>query len=122
MKFTDKILEQIVPQQLMQLAEDYDYQSVGHLEDFYNKNRHIERSVLNAVLLVALQSKDGFIPNKVYLDKTLKTWQKRNYMTARKSATRLNELSAWKNKDETGKTKKPEWLDEYMKEIELMDN
>lgn len=97
--------------------------ALNTINEFLTQN-DIENGVLNVLLIFVLKNKEGILPHVNYLNKVWDAWYKDGVRTT-KDAIRHREYieSSFNNKFKTNKetVKKPDWLDEYINELEEME-
>lgn len=95
-----------------------------YVDKFYSRNNGVEYGVLNAILITTIQftSENGNLFNEVYLRRTLETFKENNITNTAEAVAYMDEsyklLNSWGKR---GKTFKPEWLNEYIEELEAIE-
>lgn len=89
----------------------------------------IEVGVLNVMLMFILKNKNGILPTVGYLDKVWQSWSRNGVQTVEDAInyrntlelTKSNYINSKTNNNKTKEVNKPDWLDEYLKEISEME-
>lgn len=91
--------------------------------NWHKNNLKYPKGLLNAVTILAIRSKNGFIPPAQYLSKTLRTFVDNGSTTVRSASLRLEEYHEIKTSKPGAKKKAhmPDWLSEYITEIQNME-
>ncbi|HKL94993.1 MAG TPA: DnaD domain protein [Haploplasma sp.] len=97
------------------------------IHDFINQN-DIEVGVLNVLLIFILKNKNGILPHVNYLNKVWQSWAKNGVQSVGDALSYRDTIEKnWSNRQSSNNSyakkevKKPDWLDEYMKEISEME-
>lgn len=96
--------------------------ALATINEFITQN-DIEVGVLNVLIIFLLKNKDGRLPHVNYLNKVWDSWYKNGVRTT-KDAIKHREYieSNWTSgTKQTRQIKKPDWLDEYINELEEME-
>lgn len=96
--------------------------ALATINEFITQN-DIEVGVLNVLIIFLLKNKDGRLPHVNYLNKVWDSWYKNGVRTT-KDAIKHREYieSNWTSGTKQARQiKKPDWLDEYINELEEME-
>lgn len=128
MIFTADILNNIKLIDILMFATDANNkEKVNQVKYFYQKYSKVEPGVLNAIVILSLRNKRGYIPNLKYLYKTINTWLDNKRDTAYKAAHYLNEYWIYqsnpnnKKSNETKNVIKPDFVNEYLEELKDLE-
>jgi len=93
--------------------------SLDTINNFIAQN-DVDLGVLNVLLIFILKNKEGVLPHVNYLNKVWESWAKAGVRTAEDAINHREQLEkTWKSR--APKENKPDWLDEYMKELEELE-
>lgn len=98
--------------------------ALSTINDFINQTE-IDLGVLNILIMFILKNKNGELPHVNYILKVWKSWQNSGVSSISDAISHQEQIEKkWKNKKSYSnepKVNKPEWLDEYLKEIQEME-
>ena len=104
---------------ILKLTLNYDDKKVvSDVNIWYKKHTGYDEAMRKATIFLAIKINKGKIPNFKYLEKTLASLIAHNRKTAAKVVDYINQYRDFKSNKAINK---PEWLDEYIKEIEEMN-
>ncbi len=88
----------------------------------YQDHIEVSTAILNAMLLFVLKYKEGYVPHYTYLASALNQWLKhvKTPKDALLKLTRQKSNVVYKKK-QAHKVSEPDWMDDYVKELEAME-
>lgn len=99
-------------------------QTASHLLE----RNQIDIGIINVALMFVLKHKDGELPNIKYMEIVLEDWLKKGVMTTEDALLHASKIESdheqqqpQYNRRTQRKTKEPDWLDAYIKDIEKME-
>jgi replication initiation and membrane attachment protein len=99
-------------------------QTASHLLE----RNQIDMGIINVALMFVLKHKDGELPNIRYMEIVLEDWLKKGVMTTEDALAHASKIESdhqqyeKRSYNKTQKrTKEPDWLDAYIKDIEKME-
>ncbi|CCV64059.1 Replication initiation and membrane attachment protein DnaB [Alteracholeplasma palmae J233] len=113
-------LKKATPQRIIKNYCKNNYQAVASdtVMQLMERNQ-VELGVINVLLIHILKYKDGILPNINYLEKVLETWSTKGIITTEAAYNLITEKETLeKSKTHNKKSKDPEWLDDYLKELD----
>ncbi len=130
-KMTDNETEGIAhlktqsPQRIIQMYCKSDYQAMATdtVMELTSRNQ-VEIGVINALILHVLKYKEGQLPHVNYLEKVLESWIKKGIQTTEDAYKfiMMDDKPQQTSSKSTKTTKKhPQWVEDYLKELEDME-
>lgn len=96
---------------------DYQGMALDTVMKLIERSR-LEPGVINALVLHILKRKEGVLPNINYLEKVLETWLKNGINNTNAAYEFIVSVDNQVKKETKVKKEQPEWLVEYLKELE----
>lgn len=119
-------LKNVSPQRIIQMYCKTDYQAMATdtVMALMTRNQ-VEVGLINALLLHVLKYKEGQLPHITYLEKVLESWLKKGIQTT-EDAHKFILMDDKPQTTQTGKSNKtvkkhPQWVEDYLKELEDME-
>lgn len=96
--------------------------ALSTINEFITQNE-IDRGVLNVLLMFIFKNKNGVLPHVNYLNKVWESWYKNGVRTTSDAIKHREYIESYYSSkgSKTKKVNKPDWLDEYMVELEKME-
>lgn len=103
--------------------ENFRGSALSTVNEFITRN-DIDPGILNVLIMFILKNKDGILPHVNYLDKVWESWISNGVQTYEDAIAHRDNLEKAKptyQGNRMVKKDQPDWLDDYIKEIEKME-
>jgi replication initiation and membrane attachment protein len=119
------LIDQVSPQVIIQKYAKTDQQGIAlSTATALLERNHVEPGIINVILMLVLKHKDGILPNINYLEKVLLDWLNKGVQTTEDAINHSASLETqWVQKKAGQKqnVSKPDWLDDYIKDLVKME-
>jgi replication initiation and membrane attachment protein len=118
-----ELIKNIPPQVIIQKYSKTDTQGIAlSTATLLIERNHIDPGIINVILMLVLKQKDGVLPGLKYMETVLHDWLNRGIQTTEDALNHSTQLeNQWVNKKKAKKVSEPDWMDDYVKELENME-
>jgi replication initiation and membrane attachment protein len=118
-----ELIKNIPPQVIIQKYSKTDTQGIAlSTATLLIERNHVDPGIINVILMLVLKQKDGVLPGLKYMETVLHDWLNRGIQTTEDALNHSTQLeNQWVNKKKAKKVSEPEWMDDYVKELEKME-
>ncbi|BCR35599.1 DnaD domain protein [Mariniplasma anaerobium] len=117
------LIKNIPPQVIIQKYSKTDTQGIAlSTATLLIERNHVDPGIINVILMLVLKQKDGVLPGLKYMETVLHDWLNRGIQTTEDALNHSTQLeNQWVNKKKAKKISEPDWMDDYVKELEKME-
>lgn len=117
------LIKNIPPQVIIQKYSKTDTQGIAlSTATLLIERNHVDPGIINVILMLVLKQKDGVLPGLKYMETVLHDWLNRGIQTTEDALNHSTQLeNKWVNKKKAKKVSEPDWMDDYVKELEKME-
>lgn len=118
-----ELIKNIPPQVIIQKYSKTDTQGIAlSTATLLIERNHVDPGIINVILMLVLKQKDGVLPGLKYMETVLHDWLNRGIQTTEDALNHSTQLeNQWVNKKKAKKVSEPDWMDDYVKELEKME-
>jgi replication initiation and membrane attachment protein len=118
-----ELIKNIPPQVIIQKYSKTDTQGIAlSTATLLIERNHVDPGIINVILMLVLKQKDGVLPGLKYMETVLHDWLNRGIQTTEDALNHSTQLeNQWVNKKKAKKVSEPDWMDDYVKELENME-
>lgn len=118
-----EMIKTLPPQVIIQKYSKTDSQglALSTITQLGERN-HVDPGIINVILMLVLKQKDGVLPGLKYMETVLRDWLNKGIQTTEDALNYSTKLeNQWVNKKKIQKVSEPDWMDDYVKELEKME-
>lgn len=118
-----ELIKTLPPQVIIQKYSKMDLQGLAlSTATLLIERNHVDPGIINVILMLVLKQKDGVLPGLKYMETVLHDWLNRGIQTTEDALNYSMKLeNQWVNKKKVQKVSEPDWMDDYVKELEKME-
>ncbi len=118
-----ELIKTLAPQVIIQKYSKTDLQGVAlSTATLLIERNHVDPGIINVILMLVLKQKDGVLPGLKYMETVLHDWLNRGIQTTEDALNYSTKLeNQWEQKKKVQKVSEPDWMDDYVKELEKME-
>ena len=118
-----ELIKTIPPQVIIQKYSKTDTQGIAlSTATLLIERNHVDAGIINVILMLVLKQKDGVLPGLKYMETVLHDWLNRGIQTTEDALNYSTKLeNKWVNNKKVNKVSEPDWMDDYVKELEEME-
>lgn len=117
------LIKSIAPQVIIQKYSKTDTQGIAlSTATLLIERNHVDPGIINVILMLVLKQKEGVLPGLKYMETVLHDWLNRGIQTTEDALNYSTKLETqWVKKKSAKKVSEPDWMDDYVKELEKME-
>ncbi|AUD64954.1 hypothetical protein BK011_04405 [Tenericutes bacterium MZ-XQ] len=117
------LIKTLPPQVIIQKYSKLDFQGIAlQTATSLIERNHVDPGIINVILMLVLKQKDGVLPGLKYMETVLHDWLNKGILTTEDALNYSTQLEhTWGKKKKVQKVNEPDWMDDYVKELEKME-
>ncbi|MCD4826500.1 MAG: DnaD domain protein [Acholeplasmataceae bacterium] len=117
------LIKSIPPQVIIQKYSKTDTQGLAlSTATLLIERNHVDPGIINVILMLVLKQKEGVLPGLKYMETVLHDWLNRGIQTTEDALNYSTKIETqWAKKTKTKKVSEPDWMDDYVKELEKLE-
>lgn len=117
------LIKSIPPQVIIQKYSKTDTQGLAlSTATLLIERNHVDPGIINVILMLVLKQKEGVLPGLKYMETVLHDWLNRGIQTTEDALNHSTKLETqWVKKKSAKKVSEPDWMDDYVKELEKLE-
>lgn len=118
-----ELIKTLAPQVIIQKYSKTDTQGLAlSTATLLIERNHVDPGIINVILMLVLKQKDGVLPGLKYMETVLHDWLNKGIQTTEDALNYSTKLeNQWVQKKKVQKVSEPDWMDDYVKELEKME-